>query len=283
MDPHIAPRYVLDNYKPSDRLAVVLIQKRTGIVTQRLSSAERVASPAFQAWLRHKNAQNHEVYISMNTLRGDAHGRTKEDIEAIRHIYLDFDHDGTAAVERLLARRDLPPPNYRLSSSPGKWQVSWKVEGFTLDQAERLQRALARETGADPAATDAARVMRLPGFFSHKYPQRHLVSAEKLSDGIYYPEDFPVPARDHNNDTLVGDSDLKRSLPRNGLSQSERDWAFAKRALARGEPEDLVTLAIAVLRKGEKHNVAAYAERTVQNAARSLAAERMRTVQYPAR
>ena len=146
----IAAGYLRENFRPADRLAVVLVHKRTGGVLQRLASAERIAAPDFLAWLRHKNAGQNEVYISMNALHQDAHGRTKTDVEAIRHVYLDFDDHGTEAVERLLKRPDLPRPNYVLSSSPGKWQVVWKVEGFGKEQAEELQRGLSRENGGRP-------------------------------------------------------------------------------------------------------------------------------------
>lgn len=66
----------------------------------------------------------------MNALRPEAQGRRKEDIGAIRHVYLDFDHNGDAAREALLQRRDLPVPSYVLNTSPGKWQVTWIVKRF---------------------------------------------------------------------------------------------------------------------------------------------------------
>src|SRR2546425_9204396 len=73
------------------------------------------------------------------------------------HVYLDFDNNGTAAVQDIFKPQDLPRPSYVVNTSPGKWQVIWRVEGFAKDEAEQLQRALARETGADPAATDCTR------------------------------------------------------------------------------------------------------------------------------
>src|SRR5512133_103672 len=154
----IASNYIRENFDPTDRLAIVLLNKRTGAVMQRVASAEKIAAPDFQAWLRHQNAQGHEVYVSMNALREGAKGRTKSDVAVIRHVYLDFDENGTQAVEALLKREDMPKPNYLLNSSPDKWQVVWKVQGFGKDEAEGLQRSLVRDTGADPAATDCARV-----------------------------------------------------------------------------------------------------------------------------
>ncbi len=166
MDKSTAAKYIRENFEPTDRLAIVLLNKRSGQVIQRLADADKIASEPFQAWLRHQNVERFEVYISMNTLSAEARGRTKDDIEAVRHVYLDFDTNGTAAVEALAKRGDVPPPNYVINSSPDKWQAIWKVTGFDKDQAETLQRGLACETGADVAATDSARVMRLPGFYS---------------------------------------------------------------------------------------------------------------------
>src|SRR5690348_14889109 len=165
----LSTEYLRDNFEPKDRLAVVLIHKRAKTVIQRLTTAERLRSDEVQDWLRDHNSRRFEVYVSMNALRPEATGRKKADIDAIRHVYLDLDEDGTARLEALLAREDLPKPNYIVNSSPNKWQVIWKVQEFSKDQAEGLQRGLARDCGADPAATDCARVLRLPGFYNYKY------------------------------------------------------------------------------------------------------------------
>ena len=39
----------------------------------------------------------------MNTLKPEARTRTKEDIHAIRHLYLDLDHDGPSALAKIRA------------------------------------------------------------------------------------------------------------------------------------------------------------------------------------
>ncbi|MBK7929294.1 MAG: hypothetical protein IPJ98_18000 [Bryobacterales bacterium] len=126
-----APTFLRGHFQPADRLATVLVNKRRGDVIQRLATARELASPEFQAWLRHKNAGRYEVYVSMNALHEGAQGRTKGDVGLIRHVFLDFDNDGTAAKDHLLRRKDLPEPNALVNTSPGKWQVLWKVEGFS--------------------------------------------------------------------------------------------------------------------------------------------------------
>ena len=269
----VAANFIRENFRPEDRLAVVLVNKRSQEVTQRITTAENMAGTEFQEWLRHRNADRFEVYLSMNALKESAEGRTKSDVDSIRHVFLDFDVDGNAAVERLMSRDDVPKPNYLTNTSPDKWQAIWKVSGFEPKEAEHLQKGLARQTGADISATDCSRVMRLPGFYNQKYSQRFMVRVETHSDEVYDREHFPK-FKDEDQGRRQGASPQKpKNQDPQAASQSERDWAYALRSLQRGDPEDDIVRAIANHRSGEKHNPHEYAERTVQKAAASLAVE----------
>jgi hypothetical protein len=275
MDPDIPARYIRENFRLQDRIAVVLIQKETHRVVQRVATAERVASSEFQAWLRHENASRFEVYVSMNALKEGSRSRSKEDIAEVRHLYLDFDDNGTAAVQALLKRDDVPQPNYLVNSSPDKWQVVWKVEGFAQDEAERLMRHLVRETAADPAATDSSRVLRLPGFANHKYGRPFVVTVQPRSMETYRPEHFPrLPTEEQGGRRITDHGEAREPRGSGEISQSERDWAYARRALARGESPDKVRDAVAAFRAGQKADVNQYAERTVRKAMASLESDR---------
>jgi hypothetical protein len=214
------------------------------------------------------NAIKYEVYVGMNSLQPGARGRTKADVDQVRHIYLDLDEAGQDALKAILERQDLPKPNYVLHTSPGKYQVVWKAEGFTKEQAEGLQRGLARETGADPAATDCARVLRIPGFYNHKYGQPHFVRAEELSDQTATRDHFPA-----HQEEAAHVAPSTRAYPEastnRGITQSERDWAYAKRALSRGIPKGQVIEEIMRFRP-DKPNPRYYAEHTVAKAASSI-------------
>ena len=148
--------YLRQNFEPADRLAVVVIHRKEGKVLQRVETAEAIASPKYQAWLRHENAQGSDIYISQNALRETATGRTKAEIAAIRHVYLDLDNNGAKALAAIENSPQVPTPSYVISSSPGKYQVIWRVKGIAQEQAETLQRRMVQEFGADPAATDSA-------------------------------------------------------------------------------------------------------------------------------
>ena len=83
--------YIKQNYDPDDRLAVVIKNQDKDQVIQRIDTARNIASPDFQKWLRFHNVRGGNVYVSVNSLKPEATGRTRADIHAIRHIYLDID------------------------------------------------------------------------------------------------------------------------------------------------------------------------------------------------
>ena len=275
MDTQTAKRYLQANFVPTDRIAMVALHRATNDVKQRVEPTQRIIRDDFQRRLHFLNQQGYEIYVSMNTLREGAYGRKKSDIAQIRHVYLDFDDNGTEAVRLMMTRSEMPRPNHLIESSPGKWQVIWRVQGFEMLEAENLMRRMVREFGADPAAVDSARVLRLPGLYNHKYDRPHLVTVENLSSEVYSPSHFPQFAMAEGEAHSPGLADAvpraRKSQP--GITQSERDWAFAKRALGRGEDPQEVVRAIARFRT-DKPNPQYYAEHTVQKAQASIETNR---------
>jgi hypothetical protein len=262
-----ASEYILDSFRPTDRIAVLVLNRQLGETTQRITTAQKASSPEFQAWLRYKNANGADIYVGMNALQYHASTRTKDDIEKISHVYLDLDHGGTASLEGLENSDLVPHPNYVLNTSPGKFQVVWKVEGMTIEEAESLNRAMVREFDGDPAATDSTRVLRLPGFANKKYQPDFFVQARAESTRTYHLRDFKLqidsqdaPRHHHEG---VG---RKESASSGALSQSEHDWAFALRALSRGDDPEEVIRRIADYRAADKHDPEYYARFTVQKA-----------------
>src|SRR3984957_16022255 len=67
-----AAEYINDNFKPSERIAVLVLNRSLRETTQRITPAQKAASPEFQAWLRYKNANGADIYVGMNPLRQDA-------------------------------------------------------------------------------------------------------------------------------------------------------------------------------------------------------------------
>ena len=269
--------YIQENFRPSDRLAILL--RNRAHTVQRIVSAARIAEPSFEEWLHDKNDKElYDIYVGMNALKPGARTRTKEDIHTVRHLYLDLDEDGPAALRRIRESNLVPAANYTINTSPGKYQLVWRVENVSPVQAEAMLRAMARTFGGDPAATDSTRVLRIPGFKNRKYETEFLVQAEKHSDRVHQLLDFPLG-------TEPSQSEVRPRRPRptprlsepRPLTQSEHDWAYAKRALARGDDPEEIVRRIADYRADDKHDPLYYARLTVSKAQAEARASRERT------
>lgn len=186
--------YLLENFKPDDRIAVVMIKGNH--VIQRIDDARNFARDKYQEYFRDLNARGYGIYNSQNSLKPDATTRRQEDIARVRHVWLDLDRGGMSAVDKLLAQADIPAPHYVLNTSPDKYQLIWKAEKFSRKELGPLLKNLARESGADPNATDpGSRVMRMPGFVNQKYPNlEHYVTMERIKaagEAKVTPKQFP--------------------------------------------------------------------------------------------
>jgi hypothetical protein len=266
-----ASEYVRELFEPTDNAAILVRNRGTGKTVQRIIKAETIASPEFQVWLAARSVAGSDIYVGMNPIKDGAYSRTKENIKNIRHVYLDLDKNGDEALESIRNSTEVPPPNFVLDTSPGKHQVVWRVTGFSQDEAESLLHNLANQFAGDLAATDSTRVLRLPGFANRKLPEEFIVQARQESDAIHTPRDFAIqegspeaPRR------LSDDPERSRSMPNDHKSQSEQDWAYAKRALARGDDPEFVVQRIADFRSEDKPDPLYYARLTVAKARVSL-------------
>jgi len=267
-----ASEYVLALFEPTDNVAVLARNRRTGKTVQRITTAETVASPEFQSSLRRQNSAGADIFIGMNPIKDGAYSRTKENIKDIRHVYLDLDRKGDQALEAIRNSTEVPAPNFVLDTSPGKHQVVWKASGFSQDEAESMLHSLANQFSGDLAATDSTRVLRLPGFANRKLLEEFIVQARQESDAVYTIRDFTIDEDSPETPRYLGDESGRR-LPQGHKSQSEQDWAYAKRALARGDDPEVVIQRIADYRSEDKADPQYYARHTVAKAQAQLEQE----------
>ena len=63
-----AAEYIRENFRPSDRLAVLL---RNRVYTvQRIVTAARITEPSFEEWLHYKNDKElYDIYVGMNPIK----------------------------------------------------------------------------------------------------------------------------------------------------------------------------------------------------------------------
>jgi len=263
----VAANFLTHCFAPGETIALLLRRDVPAATIQRIVQLETVIEPRYLGWLAQENAAGANVYVAANPLRSDSRKRTKECIASVRHLYLDLDTDGEACLTSLRVSDAVPSPNAVLSTSLGKYQILWRVDGFTLEQQESALKLLAVTFGGDPACTDCNRVLRLPGFLNCKYYPAHPVAVE-------YPGDSTWNAADFRLDILAADAILSshaftaRKQPANH-SNSEHDWAWVLHELGRGNDAAKLTLKLAS-RRADKPNPLYYAQRRVDVASARL-------------
>ena len=265
-----ASEYVLALFEPSDNVAILVRNRATGRTVQRIAKAETIAHPDFQTWLANQNAGGSDIFIGMNPIKDGAYSRTKDSIHRIRHVYLDLDQRGDESLAVIRNSPAAPPPNFVLHTSPGKHQVVWKVDGLTREEAESLLRSLANQFGGDPAATDSTRVLRLPGFANRKLSEEFIVQARQETDAVYTLRDFTIHEDSPEAPLHLTEAKESKRAASGHRSQSENDWAYAKRALARGDDPEEIIRRIADFRAGHKPSPEYYARHTVTKAQAEL-------------
>jgi hypothetical protein len=270
----VAPDYIKSHYDKADRLAMVAIERPSGHMKQEIRTAEEIASPAYQAKLRALNAHDHCIYLSANALHPEATSRTKADVQTIRHVYLDIDHDGKAVVDRILTAKEMPEPHSIVHTSPDKYQLTWAVACFDKNQAEQLVREMAAHHGADTQVWDAARVLRVPGFRNCKLETPHYVSVESHNQGtLYTPSDFP--RYDMVRTPQFGVRPTVERVTGPDQSPSGKDWQYVMAGLQKGINAEVLKQHLIERRRNDKPDVEMYATRTVRNAELKLASRPM--------
>ena len=246
----------------SDTIALLLRRDNAERPTQRIVRLEQALAPTYLRWLAHENHGGANVYVAANPLRAGSRKRTKESIASVRHLYIDIDTDGDARLAALLASDAVPTPAVILSTSPGKYQVLWSVDGFDFACQEQTLKLLAIAFGGDPACTDCNRVLRIPGFLNRKYDPAHRVTVEYPCDSIWTPADFRL-------DAMPFDPVIPPPKQPGKHSNSESDWAWVSHELAHGKDAVMLTLELASHRS-DKPNPLYYAQRTVDMASARL-------------
>ena len=254
-------------FLPGETVAVLLRKEHPASTNQRIVRLEQVLSPRYLAWLRYENHNGANVYVAANPLRSGSRKRTKDCIAAIRHLYLDIDVDGANSISALRESENVPVPTVILSTSPDKYQVLWRVEGFDFDQQEGTLKLLAIAFGGDSACTDRNRVLRVPGFDNRKYDPAQPVSVEYPSDSTYHPADFRLDRSASTSALPLHGAPRTYAASKN--TDSERDWAWVVQQLALGEDAAKLTLMLAS-RRSDKPNPLYYAQRTIDIASARL-------------
>jgi hypothetical protein len=267
MDTQTAHEFLTRCFHPGETVALLLRREQPVSTTQRIVTLEQAIAPRYLAWLRYENYNGANVYVTANPLRSGSRNRTKDCIAEVRHLYLDIDVDGDNRIATLMESEAVPAPTVILSTSPDKYQVLWRVEGFDFERQENTLKLLAIGFGGDSACTDRNRVLRVPGFRNCKYHPAHQVTVEYPSDFTYSHDDFRL------DDSLLGSERvahrIARRYPTSKNTLSEQDWAWAVHHLSLGVDAGEMTEMLAA-RRPDKPNPLYYAQRTIDIASARL-------------
>lgn len=267
--------YIHRSFDLSDRLAVLVLNPRRGESVERISTAVRIAGPRFQDWLHHKNeVDDCDIYLSVNPLKPEVHARSKQNVQMIKHLYVDLSPEGAKSFGAIQHSRVVPPPSYVLHTSSHRFQAIWRVEEITHAQGEGLLHALARHFDGDPEAADLARTLRLPGFANKTCTEDFKVTMNDYTGRIYHAQDFKLRTDPVESNSSRWSPSVPHTLAPREQSQAERDAAYAKGALARGFSPEEVIRDIAEFRAQENVRAEDYARHTVATAQVELTAQR---------
>jgi RepB DNA-primase from phage plasmid len=268
MNTSMATEFLTRCFAPAETIALLLRREEPVRIAQRIIRLEQATAPAYMRWLAHENASGMNIYVAANPLRSGSRKRTKESIEKVRHLYLDIDVDGDARLAELGASDAVPEPTIVISTSPGKYQVLWRVEGFDFERQELALKQLAITFGGDTACTDCNRVIRVPGLHNAKYTPAYPVTVDYVNGSISAPDNFRLA--DVSPAAVFLSRGISQQSPSRKHTHSEQDWAWVLSELTGGREVALVTETLA-LRRSDKPNPLYYARRTVDIASARLA------------
>lgn len=83
-------------------------------------------------------------------------------------LWADYDGKTIAEVKAVIENANIPKPTIYINSGYGV-HAYWKLNKRIGHEAQEVLKAIVKVTGADPKATDIARIMRLPGTNNVKY------------------------------------------------------------------------------------------------------------------
>lgn len=147
--------------------------------------------PEVEALLPELNAVNEKgagIFVARNQCK--VH-RSEPNVSRIRGVHADMDDVTEAQLDAVIAV--LQPSIVVQSSGPNRYQLYWQLaEGETLTKTETkaINQCLARYHGADSAAVDVSRLLRLPGFKHMKYRADGMTPTVKhTTSGVTYKAD----------------------------------------------------------------------------------------------
>lgn len=179
-------------------------------------------------WLQFSLSETN-TYVAANPLRSGSRNRTKESIDTVRHRHLDFDI-GEADLTALPASDTGPTPTAILSTLPGKYQLLWRVVGFTFTHQESTLKLRTIVLGSDLDCTGCNRILHLQGLPNCEYDPACPFTVEHSCDSTWNPAGRRLDISATNAVLSPRAISLRKRLGE--YTNSEFNWAWILPALA---------------------------------------------------
>src|ERR1035437_4706112 len=134
----IAGEFLAEWFGAEDTFALLLRHADPSRTRQRIVRQGDLLKSNYLGWLAHENAHGANVYFSINPLLSGAKKRTKNAIAEARALFLDLDEDGDRKMAAIRASNNVPPPSIVIRTSPGKYQILWREQGFSIAAQEAI-------------------------------------------------------------------------------------------------------------------------------------------------
>lgn len=158
LDPQPDARFVIETYTDAPKGSS---KPSPDPLSGRWSSLTKAEVLALTPELTRRNDAGAGVFVAVNEFNGS---RRETNIKRVRGIHADFDG---ADIGLLAAAFKAVPPTILVESSPSKFHGYWLTsDGEVMDPetAKAINKHMVKDHGADPAAIDCSRLLRLPGF-----------------------------------------------------------------------------------------------------------------------
>src|SRR5829696_28681 len=153
------------------------------------------SAKAAAEWALEKSGEGHDVYFCAHLLT--KRRRIKKNAQEVRTLWGDL--DGAEVPDGDLA------PTAVVQSSPGRFHCYWRLaDPIPPQDAELLNKRIARKIGADPSGFDRTQLLRVPQTGNYKYEDHPVVEVRQLEASRTYSA-----------------ADLERILPPAELAERE--------------------------------------------------------------
>ena len=200
--PHIGAKFLEAMFGPSTTHPVFICSllnaeaRSSEQVNERFVTTRRVDD--ISGFVRKWDRAGRGLYFCVSTLQPNVRRRSKSTVSELNCLFVDLDFKDVEEppddVRGVMANKLMCPPAFVINSGHGlhlywPFREAIAATSETMADVEQLLQRLADLLGADPAATDCSRLLRLPGTHNTKNGEQIEVTIEVSRPDLRYELD----------------------------------------------------------------------------------------------